>query len=697
MHFHAFFLLLLQIVTMSFLYPTFLWALAAVLIPVIIHLFSFRRYKTVMFSQTRFLESVRQDNHSRSKLKHILILLSRMLMIAALVFAFAGPIILPDNADSQGNQARYVAVYIDNSYSMMNECEQGSMLDLAKQAALNIAEAHGSSVEYFLLTNAMPATYYRPMSVDDFIEELGKISHTSNLRHFSDIATRAESIVSGFIGADEEVKLYFISDFQENVADIKSMENTSHLQYAFMQISPLMRENLSVDSLWFDTPFRRSGQPDRLFIRVKNHGESAYSDVPLNLFINDSLKAVSSFSLEEQSEIVVEINFTNAITGLQEGSIQFDDYPVQFDNRFYFNYWLSGTHKILIVEGHSSYGFPKGLYRDAQVFDVDFVALDALDLNRLSEYDLILLFAGNRISDGLQAQLDTYLQESGVLWLIPDENADIVSWNQLLTRFQTAELSEWTDSVREVYQIDYEHDFFRGVFPEAQEQVDLPKISASWRLKQRVEMQSEPLISFRDDGGFLLQTKRGNGFVYLLTSLIHEDYGNFNRHPLLIPVAYNIALNIPGQHSLYHKSGDGTYLDISNQEITREANIEIVGEELSIIPMWRFTGKSLRIFVPEGISDAGHYQILRDEKMIAGLSLNHDASESEMQFFGAEQIESLISEYDLDVDYFVAGSSEKLQQSIKNIAIGKKLWHWFLLAALAFVIIEIGLIRFVWE
>jgi len=85
------------------------------------------------------------------------------------------------------------------------------------------------------------------------------------------------------------------------------------------------------------------------------------------------------------------------------------------------------------------------------------------------------------------------------------------------------------------------------------------------------------------------------------------------------------------------------------------------------------------------------------EKMIAGLSLNHDASESEMQFFGAEQIESLISEYDLDVDYFVAGSSEKLQQSIKNIAIGKKLWHWFLLAALAFVIIEIGLIRFVWE
>jgi hypothetical protein len=647
-----------------------------------------------MFSQTRFLEAVRQDNRSRSKLKHILILLSRMLMIAALVFAFAGPVIMPDDADSKGNQSHYVAVYIDNSYSMMNESEQGSMLDLAKQTALNIAEAHGSGVEYLLLTNAMPAAYYRPMSVDKFIEELGKISHTSTIRNFSDIATRAESIVSSLVGADEQVKLYFISDFQENAADIKSLKNTKHLQYAFMQLAPLMQENLSVDSLWFDTPFRRSGQPERLFVSVKNHGESAYSDVPLNLFINDSLKAVSSFSLAEQSEAIVEINFTNAIDGLQEARIVFDDYPVQFDNTFYFDYWLSGTHKILIVEGHSSYGFPKGLYRDEQVFDVDYVALDALNLNQLAAYDLVVLYAVNRIPDGLQSQLESYLQESGVLCLFPDENADIVSWNQLLAGFQSAELSEWTDSVREVYQIDYEHDFFRGVFPEAQEQVDLPNITGSWKLKKRVGIQSEALISFRDEGEFLLQVKRENGFVYLLTSLIHEEYGNFNRHPLLIPVVYNIALNIPGQQALYHESGEGGYLDISNQEITREANIEIVDEELSIIPMWRFTGKSLRVFIPEEIADAGHYRVLRDNEMIAGLAINHDASESEMEFLGAEQIESLISEYDLDVDYFMSGSSEKLKQSIQNIAVGKKLWHWFLLAALAFVILEILLIRF---
>jgi hypothetical protein len=646
-----------------------------------------------MFSQTRFLEAIRQDNRSRSKLKHILILLSRILMIAALVFAFAGPVIMPDDLDSKGSQSRYVAVYIDNSYSMMNESEQGSMLDLAKQTALNIAEAHGSGVEYILLTNAMPAAYYRPMSVDDFIEELGKISHTSTIRSFTDISTRAESIVSSLVEADEQVKLYFISDFQENAADIKFLKNTEHLHYAFMQLAPLMHENLSVDSLWFDTPFRRSGQAERLFVSVKNHGESAYSDVPLNLFINDSLKAVSSFSVAENSETIVEINYTNAIDGLQEARIVFDDYPVQFDNTFYFNYWLSGSHKLLIVEGHSSYGFPKGLYSDEQVFDVDYVAMDAMDLNQLTAYDLVVLYAVNRIPDGLQSQLESYLQESGVLCLIPDENADVVSWNQLLAGFQSAELSEWTDSVRDVYEIDYEHDFFRGVFPEAQKQVDLPKISGSWRLKHRVGMQSEPLIAFRDEGEFLLQIKRENGFVYLLTSLIHEDFGNFNRHPLLIPVAYNIALNIPGQQALYYESGEDGYLDISNQEMTREANIEIVGEEMSIIPMWRFTGKSLRVFIPEEIADAGHYQVMRDDDLIAGLAINHDASESEMQFLGVEQIESLISEYNLDVDYFKSGSAEKLQQSIKNIAVGKKLWHWFLLAALAFIIIEIALIR----
>jgi len=76
---------------MSFVYPWFLWALLAIAIPIIIHLFHFRRFKTVYFTNVKFLKEVKEQTSARSKLKHLLVLCSRILAIAALVFAFAMP------------------------------------------------------------------------------------------------------------------------------------------------------------------------------------------------------------------------------------------------------------------------------------------------------------------------------------------------------------------------------------------------------------------------------------------------------------------------------------------------------------------------------------------------------------------------------------------------------------------------------
>ena len=74
---------------MNFVYPNFLWALFLLLIPIIIHIFSFRRYKTIYFSRVEFLKEIKEDSRTGARLKHLLILASRLFFIAALVFAFA--------------------------------------------------------------------------------------------------------------------------------------------------------------------------------------------------------------------------------------------------------------------------------------------------------------------------------------------------------------------------------------------------------------------------------------------------------------------------------------------------------------------------------------------------------------------------------------------------------------------------------
>src|SRR5436190_17609972 len=99
---------------MNFVYPNFLWASTLVAIPIIIHLFNFRRYKIVYFSRVKFLKEVTEDSRSGVKLKHLLVLISRILAILCLVFAFAQPYI---PTGSSANIENMSLVYIDNSYS----------------------------------------------------------------------------------------------------------------------------------------------------------------------------------------------------------------------------------------------------------------------------------------------------------------------------------------------------------------------------------------------------------------------------------------------------------------------------------------------------------------------------------------------------------------------------------------------------
>lgn len=122
---------------MQFVYPAFLFGLAALAIPVIIHLFNFRRFKTVYFTNVRFLKNIQEETATKSKLKHLFILLSRLLAIAFLVFAFAQPFI-PSNQSAKTTAHRAVSIYIDNSFSMEAVNNDEQLLNIAKRKAEEI-------------------------------------------------------------------------------------------------------------------------------------------------------------------------------------------------------------------------------------------------------------------------------------------------------------------------------------------------------------------------------------------------------------------------------------------------------------------------------------------------------------------------------------------------------------------------------
>ena len=137
---------------MQFLYPSFLFALATLAIPIIIHLFYFRRFKTVYFTNVRFLREVKEESSSRRKLRNLLVLLARCLAVAFLVFAFAQPFI-PRNTDGVKKGEQVASIYIDNSFSMNALSKDLALLEKAKLKAHEIVEAYANDDKFQILTN----------------------------------------------------------------------------------------------------------------------------------------------------------------------------------------------------------------------------------------------------------------------------------------------------------------------------------------------------------------------------------------------------------------------------------------------------------------------------------------------------------------------------------------------------------------
>ena len=116
---------------MQFLFPNVLWGLLALSIPLIVHLFNFRRTKKVFFSNVALLKTVETKSSSFRKLKRWLIMAARMLFLACLIIAFAQPVFFKNSNGINAKPVGINGIYLDNSLSMQNTTESKRFLDLA--------------------------------------------------------------------------------------------------------------------------------------------------------------------------------------------------------------------------------------------------------------------------------------------------------------------------------------------------------------------------------------------------------------------------------------------------------------------------------------------------------------------------------------------------------------------------------------
>lgn len=679
---------------MEFVNPTFLYGLFAIAIPVIIHLFNFRRFKKVYFSNLNFIRDLKQQTQKQSRLKHLLILLMRMLAIAALVLAFAQPFIPRSDNIITPDKQNAISIYIDNSFSMQAESEEGRLIDLARQKATEVVSVYKSSDVFQILTNDFEGKHQHFMSKEEFLNIIDEIVVSPVVKDLDEVVNHQ---VEFLLEQESEVKSVFvISDFQKSILPKDMNVSDSSVNIYFIPLKAMNADNLSIDSCWFFSPVQQMGQQAELIVRVRNHSDQYFEKIPLKLTINGKQKAISSFDIAQRTYEDISLIYTNYEAGDQLGEIEIDDYPISFDDKFYFSYEVSAINKILSINGNESNPYLNSLFKNDSAFIFNNVKAKNIDYAAIADNGLIVLNELDDIPSGLMEQLSIFIENGGSLAVLPSNQIDFNNYRTFLSTFgQSYFLSKDTTGT-DISYLNLEHPIYQDVFDEIPDNIDLPHVFKSYIVNRPTKASQEVILEMQNGNTFLSVMEYGNGQIFLFAAPIDEDFSSFPRHAIFVPTLYKIAASGILTNQLYYTIGDDKPARINNIDIGNDVvfTIRSLDSDFEFIPEHRSVNSHIDIFSHGQILVAGNYHLFNDQKLIKGLSFNYNSVESEMNFFTTSELIEFLSDSGNSEVMVIEDSGKPFVQTLKEISQGIHFWKWLIILVLVFLGIEVLLLRF---
>ena len=455
---------------MKFLYPSVLWALTALLIPIAVHLFNLRRHRLEYFSNTELLKTIHQENKRTRRLKHLVALLLRCVFIAALVLAFAFP--YRPAADSAFDaEEDVVGVYVDNSMSMKALSERTTLLDDARASARQLVGQYPPSTRFLLLTNSFEVQNESPMNQEEMLDRIDRMSPDGPPVRMS------------------------------GVLDRFAMLRQYHGLYAVPMRSSV-RSNLSIDTLWLGSPVMQAQLANEVHVIVHNWGDQAVQGVPVNLTMDGRVVAASTVDVEPQgtSELIMQI--LPETTGSIRCSATLTDYPIVFDDVY--DFVIEPRSTLRVVElGQAA---PTGValvFADDPQYGYEAMNPNRFDLNALSKAQLVVVDATSEINATLRQTLEEDAAEGTSVLFFHDEGA--VDTNRLT-----------------VSDLALQHAFFDDMVLEIPQHADLPKVTGHVRLHP--DARSVTLIHLANGDPLLTLRQEGRGYVFDMATTLDAKW-----------------------------------------------------------------------------------------------------------------------------------------------------------------------------
>lgn len=661
---------------MSFLHPTFLYALVAIAIPIIIHLFDFRRTKKVYFSNTQLLHQVKESTKSFYNLKHILILLSRILFILFIVLAFAQPILTPD--DDQGLTANKVGLFIDNSKSMSNTvAEDESGLDLAKELAHKMIELYPSGTEFIIQQSYEDKSAYLYLSKQEANQYIDKITFSSAYRPLKDILVNFHNTRESI--PPKEVVL--ISDFQKSTLLKNQLANDTLTHMILLPVLFESYQNMVVDTAFISNPLELNKSKTNLVVEIKNFSQAEVSNIPVKIFMGDRQLSVTSVNVPADGQASLDFNIGFDYQSKQQGKIVIDDYPVSFDNELFFTLGEIGKVNVVQINEDESGQYLSAVFGNESLFNWQQMLISNLNYRHLAEADLIIL---NQISDmdlSLAGRLKALNNNGKSILIIPASKQSLPAYRILIPSLSKTNLEEAQVLLATP---DFTRPFFAHILEKKQTSISMPKARSVWSWGN----DRNALLKFIDGRPFLSEVVPNR---YVLASPLSDQYSNFQVNALFVPIMYRIAAsNKQNITPLFHRLSE-TEITLPIKELPPKSILKLVKDDLELIPDQRISGRKAIIAIPGQTMAPGHYNIESKDSTYQMLALNMDTEESDIAIANSSALAKVFAGKDYTI--FSGSDSDEIITQITNEFKGIELWRYFLAIALLFLLIEVLLIR----
>jgi hypothetical protein len=641
---------------MQFKHPEILYFLFLLVIPILVHLFQLRRFKKEYFTNVRFLKELSIQTRKSSKIKKWLLLITRMLLLAAIIIAFAQPFF---QAKDKQNTTNEMYIVLDNSFSMQAKEKKGELL---KRAVQDLLENTPENQTFSLITNS--ETFWNT-DIKSIQKEVQNLTYSALPFQLESAMAKIKSRKTPF-NKDVIIITDALGLEQKQLKSIDSNFNTY-----FINPEAEQKNNISIDSVFIQQNLNNFYE---IGVKLIYYGEQKNA-IPIALYNENKLIAKTLVKFETQENT---INFTIPKKDFN-GYVSINDASLSYDNTFYFSISKPEKTSVISIGKSEKSSFLSRIYTISE-FNYSNSTIETLDYNAIEKQDAIVLNELEKIPQALETNLKSFVEKGGNLVVIPSNENATSDLNRFLGMFGKIQFGALQNANKLVTKIAFQHPLFQSVFEKKIVNFQYPNTKQSFG----VASPNPPVLSFEDQSVFLTALQNQISAVYVFSAPINKVNSNFQNSPLVVPIFYNMAQNA-------QKTGVNAITIGENQPFLVDTNLlkdEIVNVKNAnekFIPIQQSLNNKVKLLFNEYPTISGNFGVYKQENLIQNISFNYNRSEGNLALVNS----NLLS------DYKVVNSIDIVFNSLLSDRSNNEIWKFFVLLTLLFVVLEVVIQKFI--